>query len=74
MAIGRPEGSLPSRLQFLFLGVAYSMSVPPSFPHDKVQNLIAKNENECPSAQIHCDEGSFSTRTNGAMFRQLLDQ
>jgi hypothetical protein len=51
------------RLQFLFFGVAYSyrISVPPSFPHDKVQNLIAKNQNECPSAQtMHCDEGSLS--------------
>jgi hypothetical protein len=74
MAIGRPEGSLPSRLQFLFLGVAYSMSVPPSFPHDKVQNLIAKNENECPSAQMHCGEGSLRAKTYRTMFRQLLEQ
>ena len=59
MAIGRPEGSLPSRLQFLFFGVDYRISVPPSFPHDRVLNLIAKNENECPSAQMHCHEGSL---------------
>ena len=69
MAIGQPEGSLPSRLQFLFFGVAYRISVPPSFPHDRVQNLIAKNENECPLAQIHCDEGSLRAQTNRTMFR-----
>jgi hypothetical protein len=54
--------------------VAYRISVPPSFPHDEVQNLIAKNENECPSAQMHRDEGSLSAWAYGAMFQKLLEQ
>jgi hypothetical protein len=40
-----------------------------------VQNLIAKNQNECPSAQtMHCDEGSLSAWAYGAMFWKLLEQ
>jgi hypothetical protein len=50
------------------------MSVPPSFPHDKVQNLFAKNENECPSAQMHCGEGILRAKTYRTIFRQLLEQ
>ena len=43
--------------KILALDTYFSLDV---VPHEKVQNLIAKNENECPSAQMHCDEGSLS--------------
>ena len=48
--------SLPSRLQFLFFGVAYRISVPPSFPHDKVQNLIAAINKELNAFYMQCEE------------------